>query len=95
MTRCIGLQDAMLNELVKLKDLKHLNLYALPYLKCEFLKEISNKEDCKLEFLDLCGNLQVVDEQFIQAAKSLGNLKYLNLVYIYINYIDMVWKYYR
>ena len=71
----------MLVELIKLEKLKHLNLYALPYLKCDFFSELSLRKNSPLEYLDLCGNLQIVDDQLIQAAELLSNLNYLNLVY--------------
>lgn len=79
LTRCTGVTDQMLNELVKNLDLIYLNLYALPYLNCDFLREISKKENSRMEFLDLCGNTIITDDLLIPALKNLRNLKYLNL----------------
>ena len=79
----MGVTDEFLNSMVKsLKNLKELNLYALPYLKCDFLKILAEKnENCKIEFLDLCGNQQVDDQIFenFTNSRALKKLKYLNL----------------
>ncbi len=64
-------------------NLVYLNLYALPYLKCNFLENFKDKgEKCNLEFLDVCGNQNIIDEVFICFANTdaLRKLKYLNLV---------------
>ncbi len=81
--------DEFLIDLVSNLNLKYLNLYALPYLKCTFFEQLSKWEKtCKLEFLDLCGNQCVDDKLFsyFKNTNSLKNLKYLNLV-IFIYYI--------
>ncbi len=59
-----------------------MNLYAISYLKCDFLKTLAeDKNETKLEFLDLCGNQLINDEIFIlfENSNSLQNLNYLNL----------------
>ena len=77
LTRNYGLTDKCLEEIVKgCTELKYLNLYALPKLEMNFLKNIACKN---LEFLDLCGNQNVTDEHFKKAAEVLNNIKSLNL----------------
>lgn len=74
LTRC-SINDKQITEIsIRLRLLKHLNLYAIPYLKCEFLEYLSDN----IEFLDLCGN-QVVEDKDVLKMKT-GKLKYLNLV---------------
>ena len=77
LTRCLGTTDEMLVSLVtSCKKLKHLNLYALPDLQCDFIYHLP--DDCVLEFLDLCGNQCVGDEQFVHAKNKFKNIKSLN-----------------
>ena len=77
LTRNYGLTDKCVEEIVKgCTELKYLNLYALPKLEMNFLKNIN----CvNLEFLDLCGNQNVTDEHFKKAAEKINNIKKLNL----------------
>jgi len=77
-------------KIVENENLKKLNLYALPYLRCNFLDEMK----CSLEFLDICGNTSILDEIFIRNAHKLENLKYLNLVIFYYNLV-VVYQYNR
>ena len=77
LTRNYGLTDKCLDEIVNgCNDLKYLNVYALPRLKMSFLNHIKCKN---LEFLDMCGNQNVIDELFKKAAEVLNNIKQLNL----------------
>ena len=77
LTRNYDLTDKCLEEIVKgCKNLKHLNLYALPKLEMNFLK---NMECINLEFLDLCGNQNITDEHFKKVAEKINNIKSLNL----------------
>ena len=77
LTRNYDLTDKCLEEIVKgCKDLKHLNLYALPKLEMNFLK---NMNCINLEFLDLCGNQNIIDEHFKKVAEKINNIKSLNL----------------
>ena len=77
LTRNYDLTDKCLEEIVKgCKDLKHLNLYALPKLEMNFLK---NMNCINLEFLDLCGNQNNIDEHFKKVAEKINNIKSLNL----------------
>ena len=77
LTRNYDLTDKCLEEIVKgCKDLKHLNLYALPKLEMNFLK---NMNCINLEFLDLCGNQNITDEHFKKVAEKINNIKSLNL----------------
>ena len=77
LTRCLGTTDEILVSLVTLcKKLRHLNLYALPDLKCDFIYHLP--EDGVIEFLDLCGNQCVEDEQFVHAKNKFKNIKALN-----------------
>ena len=77
LTRNYGLTDKCLEEIVKgCTELKYLNLYALPKLEMNFLKNMACKN---LEFLDLCGNQNITDEHFRKAAEVLNNIKSLNL----------------
>ena len=75
--------DQVLVEVIKeLKHLRYLNLYALSYLKCDFLKFMAEfTNETQLEFLDLCGNQLIDDDIFIlfENSNSLQNLNYLNL----------------
>lgn len=85
MTRCVGVTDDFLIRLVQNLNLVYLNLYALPYLKCSFLQYFKEKgENCKLEFLDLCGNQNIKDDVFTifegSSSIALRKLKYLNMV---------------
>lgn len=74
LTRC-SINDKQITEIsIRLRLLKHLNLYAIPYIKCEFLEYLTDS----IEFLDLCGN-QVVEDKDVLKMKT-GKLKYLNLV---------------
>lgn len=60
-----------------------MNLYALPYLSCDFLNTLADGNgEIKMEFLDLCGNQNVNDDLFVKFKNSytLDNLHYLNLV---------------
>ena len=77
LTRNYDLTDKCLEEIVKgCKNLKHLNLYALPKLEMNFLK---NMNCINLEFLDLCGNQNITDEHFKKVAEKINNIKSLNL----------------
>ena len=77
LTRNYGLTDKCIEEIVKgCTELKYLNLYALPKLEMNFLKNINCT---KLEFLDLCGNQNISDEHFKKASEKLNNIKSLNL----------------
>ena len=77
LTRCILVTDEFLIELAKKNiKLKHLNLYALPELKCTFLKHLNGYD---LEFLDFCGNEYLNDDLFESASEHLKNLKSLNI----------------
>ena len=77
LTRNYGLTDKCLEEIVKgCTELKYLNLYALPKLEMNFLK---NMNCTNLEFLDLCGNQNITDEHFKKVAEKINNIKSLNL----------------
>jgi F-box/leucine-rich repeat protein 2/20 len=77
LTRCILVSDEFLIELAKNNlKLKHLNLYALPELKCTFLKYLNGYD---IEFLDFCGNEYLNDELFENASSHLKKLKSLNI----------------
>jgi F-box/leucine-rich repeat protein 2/20 len=76
LTRCVGLSDDILADIIKNPKLVKLSLYALPFLECRFF----NSMTCKLEYLDICGNTTIVDEVFINNADKFTNLKYLNMV---------------
>ena len=81
LTRCVSVDDTLILEIAeKCQKLKYLNLYALPMLKCDFMSKLS----LYLEFLDVCGNQYVTDDNILSLECTL--IKSLNLVrhYIYI-----------
>jgi hypothetical protein len=86
LTRCVGLTDDILADITNNPKLKKLNLYALPFLECQFF----NSMTCKLQFLDICGNTSIVDESFINNADKFTELRYLNLVRLII-YLVLVY----
>ncbi len=79
MTRCVGLNDEILEDITSNQKLTKLNLYALPFLECKFF----NSMTCKLQFLDLCGNTTIVNDTFINNADKFSELRYLNLVFMF------------
>lgn len=75
LTRCVSVDDTLILEIAeKCQKLKYLNLYALPMLKCDFLSKLS----LYLEFLDLCGNQYITDDNILSMECTL--IKSLNLV---------------
>lgn len=82
LTRCTSLTDDIIYLISKKnKNIKKLILYAIPYLKGNFLSNLSNK----LESLDICGNQVIVDHDICSLKSQI--IKHINLVSLDYNYV--------
>lgn len=71
----IAIADAGLN------NLNYFNLYACSIIEDSGFRAFSQANYSKMEFLDLCGCKNLLDDSVIQMSKNFPNLKYFNLTW--------------